>query len=71
MTKSTRRVIMVMKGGSDMALDRTIDLLLRNLRTEVTRLEKELRLAQLENDGLRYQLQEKKRKEAMASGREA
>ena len=59
-----------------MALDRTIDLLtidllLRNLRTEVTRLEKELRLARLENDGLRYQLQEKKRKEASASGREA
>ena len=48
--------------GSKM-IDRTIDLLLRNLRTEIARLETALKLSQNEVDGLRYQLQVKKRKE--------
>lgn len=48
---------------------RTIDMLLRNLRTEVARLETELKLAKFEVDGLRYQLQERKRKEAENVGK--
>jgi SMC interacting uncharacterized protein involved in chromosome segregation len=51
------------------AIDRTIDMLLRNLRTEVARLETELRLSKMEADGLRYQLQEKKRKETENVGK--
>ena len=46
-------------------IDRTIDLLLRNLRTEVARLETALRLSQNEADGLRYQLQRIKNKQGM------
>lgn len=50
-------------------IDRTIDMLLRNLRTEVARLETALKLSQNEADGLRYQLQEKKRKETENVGK--
>jgi ribosomal protein L29 len=50
--------------GSKM-IDRTIDMLLRNLRTEVARLETALRLSQNEADGLRYQLQRAKSKQEM------
>ena len=50
--------------GSKM-IDRTIDMLLRNLRTEVARLETALRLSQNEADGLRYQLQRIKNKQGM------
>ena len=46
-------------------IDRTIDLLLRNLRTEVARLETALKLSQNEADGLRYQLQRIKNKQGM------
>ena len=47
-------------------IDRTIDLLLRNLRNEVRRLEAELRMTQLENEGLRHQLkiEKERRKDA-------
>ena len=50
--------------GSKM-IDRTIDMLLRNLRTEVARLETALKLSQNEADGLRYQLQRIKNKQGM------
>ena len=46
-------------------IDRTIDLLLRNLRTEVARLETALKMSQNEADGLRYQLQRIKSKQEM------
>ena len=46
-------------------IDRTIDMLLRNLRTEVARLETALKLSQNEADGLRYQLQRIKSKQEM------
>lgn len=46
-------------------IDRTIDMLLRNLRTEVARLETALKLSQNEADGLRYQLQRAKSKQGM------
>ena len=46
-------------------IDRTIDMLLRNLRTEVARLETALKLSQNEADGLRYQLQRIKNKQGM------
>ena len=46
-------------------IDRTIDMLLRNLRTEVARLETALKLSQNEADGLRYQLQRIKSKQGM------
>lgn len=41
-------------------IDRTIDMLLRNLRNEVRRLETELKCAQNENEGLRLQLKNEK-----------
>ena len=46
-------------------IDRTIDMLLRNLRTEVARLETALKMSQNEADGLRYQLQRIKSKQEM------
>lgn len=47
-------------------IDRTIDLLLRNLRNEVRRLEAELKMAQNDNDSLRHQLkmEKERRKDA-------